>query len=93
MVGAPSYTSMLHWWNGAAETLKSKAVAMNRIPMVNPEDTSSGVWSIPETNLANSSKLVVPVNPYTKEHPNSNNPDENAPRMKYFNPDSVENAE
>src|SRR5215475_16119219 len=29
-------------------------------------------------------RFVVPVSPYTSEIPNSNTPDENAPRRKYF---------
>jgi hypothetical protein len=33
------------------------------------------------------------VNPYNNEHPNNNNPEEKAPRIKYFKPASVENSD
>ena len=35
-------------------------------------------------------KLVVPKAPYIKEEPNNNNPEEKAPKIKYFKPASVE---
>ena len=34
------------------------------------------------------SKLVAPVNPYNKEQPYSNKPDDKALKTKYFIPDS-----
>lgn len=43
-------------------------------------------------NFDNSSKLVIPVKPYTIDSPKSNKPDESAPSMKYFNPASTENS-
>lgn len=35
----------------------------------------------------------MPVNPYNKEDPNNNKPEEKDPRIKYFKPASVEKAE
>ena len=44
-------------------------------------------------NKAKSLKFVKPVKLYSKENPNNNKADEKAPKIKYFNPDSVENSE
>src|ERR1700743_270910 len=38
-------------------------------------------------------KLKVPVKPYNNEMPNSNKPEENVPKIKYFNPASIEKRE
>src|ERR687898_750400 len=35
-VGAPSYTSGVHWWNGASETLNASPVAASAIPITTP---------------------------------------------------------
>lgn len=43
--------------------------------------------------INNFSKLVVPENPYMKEHPKRKKPDEKAPKIKYFKPDSMENSD
>src|ERR687898_2520060 len=32
-VGAPSYTSGVHWWNGASETLNASPVTASAIPI------------------------------------------------------------
>src|SRR3954447_14283874 len=37
-VGAPSYTSGGHMWNGTAETLNAKPTSTNTIPTTNPAE-------------------------------------------------------
>jgi len=44
-------------------------------------------------NLEKSIKLVIPVKLYKFEEPNKSKAEENAPKIKYFIPDSVENSE
>jgi len=116
-VGAPSYTSGVHMWNGTALILNKNATNMNNNPIYNgayvnivaasialsvvpctrasPISIPSGAQKIPfdiANNFANSSKFVNPVNPYSSDSPKSNDPDDNAPNIKYFNPASVENS-
>ena len=50
---------------------------------VDPEDNPGIVGYI-------NSKFVEPVNPYNKEQPYNNKPDDKALKIKYFIPDSVE---
>ncbi len=45
------------------------------------------VFSLPNS-FAIKSKLVEPVNPYNKEQPYNNKPDDKALNTKYFIPDS-----
>ena len=44
----------------------------------------------PKNKSLQSSKFVAPIVPYMKEEPNKNKLEERAPKIKYFNPDSVE---
>ncbi len=89
-VGAPSYTSGAQKWNGAAVNLNKKPILNKHIPTCTNDGS---VWEIPAKHYAKSSKVVIPVHPYTSEHPNKRIPDENAPSKKYFKPASVENSE
>ena len=91
LVGAPSYTSGVQTWKGAAAALNNRAEPIKKAPTITPVGISFEV--IPANNLAISSKLVVPVNPYTREDPNNRRPEAKAPKMKYFSPASVENGD
>ena len=58
-VGAPSYTSGVHMWNGTAETLKARPDRMKTMPNSRPMERS--VW--PETTPAITSSWVEPEKP------------------------------
>ena len=70
--------SGIHVWNGAAPNLNSK-------PIFNITQDSSN----PEV-LNPKTKSKVPVWAYTKVTPNRIRPEDRAPNIKYFNPDSVD---
>ena len=57
-VGAPSYVSGAHWWNGTAETLNAKPTMMRKMPAVR-----TGVVPPALTLTAMSPRIVVPVTP------------------------------
>ena len=80
-VGAPSYTSGVHIWNGTAETLNARPTKINTIAKTAP------VFSF-TSSIAIKSKFVEPVNPYNNEHPYNNKPEDKALSTKYFIPDS-----
>ena len=80
-------------WNGTAVNLNRNPTARNKIPIKIPLENRKENCPNPENNLANSSKLVIPVNPYMIEQPNRSTPEEKAPNRKYFIPASVENSE
>ena len=63
------------------ETLNARPTRIKTIANTAP------VFSLP-SSLAIKSKLVEPVNPYNKEQPYSNKPDDKALNTKYFIPDS-----
>ena len=54
-VGAPSYTSGVHIWNGAAEILNAKPASKNTMPTTKPADAP------PDKARAISEKFVEPV--------------------------------
>src|ERR1700747_3080725 len=58
-VGAPSYTSGVHIWNGTAEILKARPTATRTIPMIKPAE---GLVP-PRNSPASAAKLVVPEKP------------------------------
>ncbi|CAB4626785.1 unannotated protein [freshwater metagenome] len=86
-VGAPSYTSGVQIWNGAAETLKPRPTNMRPIPI-------SNIASEPPTAILSDNALAMPlmfvdaVAPYTRAMPYSKNAEAKPPRMKYLRPDS-----
>ena len=81
-------------WNGLALILKNKALIIKIIPVNTPTMLVKSDDDInPVNKLAKSFKFVSPVNPYNKDDPKSNKADEKAPKIKYFNPASVENSE
>ena len=59
-VGAPSYTSGVHWWNGATEALKHRPATHSAIPV----SVSGSLARLPfERAFAISLKSVAPVAP------------------------------
>src|SRR6201996_4454876 len=59
-VGAPSYTSGVHMWNGTADTLNASPTSTNTRPTTSPGDALSGCTSSP----CNAVRSMVPENPY-----------------------------
>src|SRR5580765_3172020 len=78
-VGAPSYTSGAHMWNGTAAIL-NPTPATTRITA----STRRGSCSCPVNTVAIVRKFVVPERPYINDIPYSRMPSENAPRRKYL---------
>ena len=65
-VGAPSYTSGAHMWNGAAASLKPNPTTSSATPTSNigvPDNPNS------EMRSAIVARFVEPVAPYTKAMP------------------------
>ena len=78
-VGAPSYTSGAHMWNGTAAILNPMP-ATTRMTA----STSRGSVSCPTKAEAITRRFVVPDRPYISDIPYSRMPSEKAPRRKYF---------
>ena len=55
-VGAPSYTSGVHMWNGTADTLKQRPTIRNTSPKVRPRPPSTAALAMPGNE-------TVPVKP------------------------------
>ena len=62
-VGAPSYTSGAHMWNGTAETLKHRPASTKTRPAMMPMLGFTGCSRPPENKLARVSNDVVPAKP------------------------------
>ena len=60
-VGAPSYTSGVHWWKGATDALKASPVAARPMP-VRSSGSAAFSWS-PAIAAAIPSKRIAPVAP------------------------------
>ncbi len=58
-VGAPSYTSGVHMWNGTAETLKAKPTSTNTMPTTRPGVAAFG-WT---SRLCRDARSIVPEKP------------------------------
>ena len=80
-VGAPWYTSGVHMWNGAAETLKPSPARIIAIP-VTKSGSSAPVASWIAENPSS------PVAPYTSAQPKSRIPEPKLPTMRYLRPAS-----
>src|SRR5947207_616715 len=80
-VGAPSYTSGAHMWNGTAAILKP-------MPATTSTTASRSMGRLAEpaeaSAVAIAWRLVEPVRPYSNDIPYSRMPRENAPSRKYF---------
>src|SRR5687767_5797724 len=81
-VGAPSYTSGVQKWNGAADTLNDIENMSNTTPAI---IITEGLF--PGNTILFVKKL--PVSPYTRVIPISISPVEKAPSKKYFNEASL----
>ena len=68
-------------WKGTAEILNAKATKINTIPNAKPNWVEA-IFS--EIMI----KFVEPVNPYIREQPYNNKPDDKALNTKYFKPAS-----
>src|SRR6266487_591190 len=77
-VGAPSYTSGAHMWNGTAAIL-NPTPATTRITA----STRRRSLSCPANSGAIARRLVVPDRPYMIDMPYSRIPSEKAPSRKY----------
>src|SRR6202049_1028312 len=78
-VGAPSYTSGAHMWNGTAAIL-NPTPATTKITA----KTSLGSRSCPANVTAIVRRFVVPESPYINDIPYRRMPSENAPSRKYL---------
>src|SRR5262249_12479842 len=86
VVGAPSYASGAHMWNGAAEILNSRPTAV----VVSARKTTGSHAGRCAISAAMSDRLVERAIPYITEKPYTRNPLENAPSSKYFIAASLE---
>src|SRR4029079_19388472 len=66
VVGAPSYTSGVHMWNGAADILKPSPATISAIPVTT---NVSPVRPCDPIAHATPSKEIFPVAPYTSREP------------------------
>ncbi len=85
-VGAPSYTSGTHIWNGAAATLNPKLTTSMIMDSIRTGFVRSAFWR----NSRMPARFVVPVIPYISDMPYSMIPDEKAPRSRYLIAASLE---
>ncbi len=79
-VGAPSYTSGTHMWNGAAPNLKARPATTNTTPKASTRLSALPVVNCCETTATSKE----PVAPYIMERPYSMKPLAIAPSTKYF---------
>src|SRR5260370_31354200 len=73
-VGAPSYTSGAHMWNGTAALLKPTPATTR---MTASTSHGSCSWPTNETDIVR--RFVVPDSPYITDMPYRRTPSENAP--------------
>ncbi|OIQ65965.1 hypothetical protein GALL_524720 [mine drainage metagenome] len=58
-VGAPSYTSGVHMWNGTADTLNASPTSTNTMPTTSPAEALAGLTS----NSRSDARSMVPEKP------------------------------
>src|SRR5690348_4152973 len=78
-VGAPSYTSGIHMWNGAAPNLKPMPITRN----TRPKRSRLG-WLVVDAALWMVLSDNEPVAPYSMDMPYSNRPEASALNTKYL---------
>src|SRR5205085_6409154 len=78
-VGAPSYTSGAHMWNGTAAILKPTPATTRITARI-----SRGSLGIDANVTAITRRFVVPDRPYISDMPYSRMPSEKAPSRKYL---------
>ena len=84
-VGAPSYASGVHWWNGTTAALKASptvtsASATRVAPFVRPPTATASAMP---------ANVVVPERPYSHAKPYRSIAELNAPRRKYLSAASL----
>src|SRR5207244_11553027 len=85
-VGTPAETSGVHTRKGATATLKQSAMSIKAA-----ERETRLIWiSEDRSASAMTSKFVLPVAPKINATPYTKNAEENDPRRKYFNADSLD---
>src|SRR5436190_3438220 len=84
-VGAPWYTSGVHWWNGATDALKASPTAVRAMPVRRRGSASETVWPMA---AAMRPRSVDPVEPYTSASPYSSVADPIEPMIRYLSPAS-----
>src|SRR4051794_31744498 len=80
VVGAPSYASGAHMWNGTAEILKSRPTDV----VLNARKTIGSHGGRCAMAPAISESFVEPAIPYITEKPYTRKPLENAPSSRYL---------
>jgi hypothetical protein len=85
-VGAPWYTSGVHWWNGATEALKARPVAHRAMPV--SSSGSDGLTASVPRALEISPNSSAPVAPYTSARPYSSVAEPTDPTTRYLSPAS-----
>src|SRR5262249_54943886 len=80
VVGAPSYASGAHIWNGAAAILNSSPTNV----VASARNTTGSHGCRCATAAAISVSLVEPAIPYSTENPYTRKPVANAPSSRYF---------
>src|SRR5206468_2277537 len=83
VVGAPSYTSGVHMWNGAEDDLKPRPAMIIASPSTR---TASPARFWAPTAPAISSNPMRFVAPYTSAEPNRSEAEPNEPTIRYFRP-------
>src|SRR5450432_3569444 len=83
-VGAPSYTSGVQKWKGAADTLND----MEQVSRSRPVNIMDELAAFPMA-ISSRKKLPLSLAPYKKAMPNNISPVENAPIRKYFSEASL----
>src|SRR5579862_8177940 len=69
-VGAPSYTSGVHMWNGTTETLNAKPTIIRAMPTSRKGLVTTAPEQVePPTQVTIRLRLVDPVAPYTSAMP------------------------
>ena len=84
-VGAPSYVSGAHVWNGTALTLNAKPTMTNTTPITSMPPS----LPLPVTTWPMAVSLVLPVAPYSRLIPYSITALANTPSKKYLTPASL----
>src|SRR5450755_720148 len=82
--GAPSYTSGVHMWKGAAATLKARPTNIKAIPAY----ARTGIMSVRRVSPI-TAMLVDPVAPNMSATPYRKKAVANEPNRKYFRDDSL----
>ena len=87
-VGAPWYTSGVHWWKGATDALKASPAAASPMPV---RSSGSAAFTLsPAIAKAIPSNRIAPVAPYISASPYRSVADPTEPTTRYLSPASSE---